>query len=168
MGWFCPSEPCGLNEQLETHPKGLAPVLSLISFLNRFFLCWWNLSPFGDGWVGKGAYKDLVSEGFICLPGKIWGEISCFKCGERLYSFMAYPSIHPSIFSLFFHPPPSIHLYCLFIYPSNLSDLSLSTIYHLSVYLSSHHFCRFIIAMLRPPIWMLPGISPPQPCLWPS
>ena len=98
-----------------------------------------------------------------------------------------HPSIHPSIHSSIPHPfiyHLSIYLsiYHLSIYLSiylsiiYLSSIYLSSIYlsiyHLSiiylylssitclsVYLSSHHFCRLII-MLRPPIKMLPGVSP--------
>lgn len=112
--------------------------------------------------------------GEVGEPIRIWFQkVSCIfqeKYGERFYasnvardcilSWLIHPSILPS-FPIF--PPTSIHSSvsaCSSTCLSYLSNLSLSTIYHLSVYLSSHHFCRFMIAMLRPPICMLPGIPP--------
>lgn len=89
-----------------------------------------------DGWGGRGAYKDLVSEGLMYLPGKNMGRDLCLKCGERLYLFMAYPSFPPS---LFFRPPPSIHLYLpvhLPVYPIYLICLYQLSITSLCIYLA--------------------------------
>lgn len=90
-----------------------------------------------------------------------------FYAPNMLRDYILSWLIHPSILFLSItHPHPFI---CLSVYLSTyviylsiyLSNLSLSTFYHLSVYLSSRHFCRFIIAVSRPPIWwMLPGILP--------